>query len=393
MPHTIKPVSPIALALPAACTGATQSLLIIALPLILALSGLEVGQLTPLLGLAAVGYLVGGYTWPRRAAQGRRRRLLTRLLFSATLSQALFVAALLAGIHGALGAAALATALFGTRLAYALTASGVFPTMQAWLLTEHPAQARHAALTAMSATVNTARVLIPLVTAGLAMFWPASVLVLLVALPLAAQLLLPHEHECAEMAAVARGGRMRHLPETSVVVPTALAHMSLGLAEFIIGPYLTAEWGISLERAPAYTALLLAAAAACMVASQIASLRLRPEPAALLIWAPLGMALGASFAVYWPAALPLGLALIAIAFALLVPALAAGATAGRRPDTQASTSADLYIARILGHLLGVTAAGPLFELAPRLPLGAAAALALMVVPSGTVLRRTLALGA
>ena len=391
MLHTTMPASPIALALPAACTGATQSLMIIALPTILALSELQVGQLTPVLGLAALGYLVGGYTWPRRAARGGRRRLLGRLLFAATVSQTLFVAALLAGAHGLLGTAALATALFAARLAYALTASGIFPTVQAWLLSEHPAPARHAALTRMSAAVNTGRVLVPLVTAALAMLWPGSALGLLVVLPLAAQLLLPHEQ--ARLPAVPLPAPMRRLPEAAVVVPAALAHMSLGLAEFIIGPYLTAEWGIPLDRSPAYTALLLAGLAACMVTTQLASLRLRPEPGTLLTGAPLGMALGASLAVAWPPALPVGLAVMAVAFALLVPALAAGAAAGRDMHTQASASADLYTARILGHLLGVTAAGPFFELAPRLPLGAAAAIALIVVPSGIALRRTLAVSA
>ncbi|MDN5870516.1 MAG: MFS transporter [Nitrococcus sp.] len=380
--------SPIALALPAACVGATQSLLVIALPLLLALTGLEVWQLSPLLGLAALGFLVGGYAWPRRAVPGQRRRLLARLLCAATISQALFVAIVFAGAHGLFGAAALTIALFAARFAYALTASGVFPTVQAWLTSEYPAHSRHAALTRMSAAVNTGRVLVPLATAALAILWPETPLALLVALPLAACLLLPREHAAEPGMPIPI--QNQRLPETAVVLPAALAHMSLALAEFIIGPYLSAEWGIAIERAPAYTALLLAGAAACMVTTQLVSLYKRPNPGSLLTWAPAGMALGAAIAATYPPALPVGLALVAIALALLLPALVTGAAAGRNPRGQAPASADLYVARILGHLLGVVAAGPLFELTPRLPLATAAALALVVIPSGAGLRRALA---
>lgn len=389
--RTTMPASPLALALPAACVGATQSLLIIALPILLALTGLEVGQLSPILGLAALGFLVGGYTWPRRVVPGQRRRLLGRLLFAATVSQALFVAILFAGAQGLLGAAAMATTLFAARFAYSLTASGVFPTVQAWLMSEYPAHIRHAALTRMSAAVNTGRVLVPLGTAGLTMLWPETALALLVALPLAAWLLLPREHAAEpDIAAPVPG---RRLPEAAVVLPAALVHMSLGLAEFIIGPYLTAEWGIAIDRAPAYTALLLAGVAACMVATQLASLRQRPDPGSLLIWAPAGMALGAAIAAAYPPTLPIGLALMAIALALLLPALVTAAAAGRDTRAQAPASADLYVARILGHLLGVAAAGPLFEVTPHLPLAAAAGLALLVIPGGAGLRRALATSA
>lgn len=389
--RTTTPASPIALALPATCIGATQSLLIIALPILLTLTGLEIGQLSPVLGLAAVGFLVGGYAWPRQVVPGRRRWLLGRLIFAAAVSQVLFVAVLFASAQQWLETAALATALFATRLAYALTASGVFPTVRAWLMSEHPAHTRHAALTRMSAVANSARVLIPLVTAGLAALWPATTVALLIALPIAAWLLLPRER-AAEPATPPPAQAWR-LPETTVVLPAALIHTSLGLAEFIIGPYLIAEWDIAVDRAPTYTALLLAGIAACMVTTQLVSLRQCPDPGLLLIWAPAGMALGAAVAAAYPPALPIGLALVAVALALLLPALVSSAAAGRSAHAQAPASADLYTARILGHLLGVTAAGPLFELAPRLPLAAAAVLALIVIPASTGLRQALAASA
>jgi hypothetical protein len=169
--------------------------------------------------------------------------------------------------------------------------------------------------------------------------------------------------------------------------------MSLGLAEFIIGPYLAAEWGIALDRTPTYTALLLAGIAICMVVTQLASLRHHPDPSSLLMWAPAGMALGSALAATYPPALPLGLALVAVALALLLPASAAGTAASRSVHAQAQAGADLYTARIFGHLLGVTAAGPLFELAPRLPLATAAAIALIAIPASAGLRRALAANA
>lgn len=389
--HTAAPVSPLALALPVACTGAVQSLLVIALPIILILTGLKVGQLSPVLGLSALAFLAGGYIWPRRAVPGYRRRLLGRLLLAATASQVLFIAALFAGAQGLIGAAALMGTLFVARLAYGFTASGVFPMAQAWLVSEHPAHTRHAALTRMSATVSAGRVLVPLMTAGLVMYWPGMALALLVVLPLAARLLLPREH--APQAGVMPPVPEKRWPEAAIALPAALTHMSLGLAEFIIGPYLAAEWDIALDRAPIYTALLLAGIAACMVITQLASLRRHADPGSLLLWAPAGMALGAALAVAYPPALPVGLALIAVALALLLPAAAAGTAAGRGTHSQAQAGADLYTARILGHLLGVTAAGPLFELTPRLPLAAAAALALIAIPAGAGLRRALAANA
>ncbi|MGR6035817.1 MAG: MFS transporter [Candidatus Nitrosoglobus sp.] len=386
--HNTALVSPIAIALPVACTGATQSLLVIALPIILTLTELKVGQLSPALGLAALSFLIGGYIWPRWGIPGYRRLLLGRLLLAATVSQLLFITALFAGAQGLIGAAVLIGTLFIARLAYGLTASGVFPTAQAWLVSEYPAHARHAALTRMSATINAGRVLVPLMAAGLVVRWPGMALFLLVALPLAAQLLLPCEH--ASQASISPIVPARRWPEITIALPAALTHMSLGLAEFIIGPYLAAEWSIALDRTPAYTALLLAGFAACMVVTQLASLRHHFDPSSLLIWAPAGMALGATLAAIYPPTLPAGLALVAIALALLLPASAAGTAAGRSVHAQAQAGADLYTARILGHLLGVTAAGPLFELAPRLPLATAAALALIAIPAGTGLRRALA---
>jgi MFS family permease len=309
-------------------------------------------------------------------------------LLAAAVSQALFITALFAGAQELIGAMTLIGTLFITRLAYGLTASGVFPTTQAWLVSEYPAHARHAALTRMSATVNAGRVLIPLMTAALVIRWPGMSLALLVALPLAAWLLLPCEHAPqADTSSIALAGRW---PEATIALPAALTHMSLGLAEFVIGPYLAVEWGIALDRTPTYTALLLAGIATCMVVTQLASLRHHLDPHPLLMWAPAGMALGSALAATYPPALPLGLALVAIALALLLPASAAGTAAGRSVNAQAQAGADLYTARILGHLLGVTAAGPLFELAPRLPLATAAAIALIAIPASAGLRRALA---
>ncbi|ADJ28224.1 MFS transporter [Nitrosococcus watsonii] len=389
--HLTPPVSPIALALPVACTGATQSLLVIALPIILALTELNIGQLSPILGLAALGFLVGGYVWPRRVIRGQRRRLLGRLLLAAAISQMIFVVALFAGALGLIGTITLAGILFAARLTYGLTASGVFPTTHAWLASEYPEHARHGALTRMSATANAGRVLIPLTAAVLAMHWPEGILVLLVILPLIARLLLPHEVVSQEdMAFTVPVNRW---PEAAIALPVVLIHMSLGLAEFIIGPYLSTEWNIVLSHAPVYTALLLAGIAACMVITQLVSLHYRLNPYSLLIWAPVGMALGTALAAAYPPALPAGLALMAISLALILPASAAGAAANRSLHTQAQAGADLYTARILGHLLGVTAAGPLFEIATHLPLVTAAVLALMAIPAGAKLRQALATGA
>lgn len=385
--HIIPPVSPIALALPVACTGATQSLLVIALPIILALTQLKVGQLSPILGLATLGFLVGGYAWPRRVIPGHHRRLLERLLLAATVSQMVFIIALSAGALGLIGTAMLAGILFVARFAYGLTASGVFPTAQAWVASEYPGHARHEALTRMSATVNAGRVLIPLAAAALAMYWPEGILALLVVLPFIARLLLPYEQTPQRGAPLT--APVNRWPEATIALPVALIHMSLGLAEFIIGPYLAAEWNIALSQAPAYTALLLAGIAACMVLTQLVSLHYRLNPCSLLAWAPVGMALGTALTAAYPPALPAGLALVAIALALILPASAAGAAANRSAHTQTQAGADLYTARILGHLLGVTAAGPLFEIATHLPLATAAVLALIAIPTTAGLRRAL----
>ncbi len=387
----VSPVSSIKLALPVAIIGTTQSLLVIALPIIVGLTELKIGQLSPILGLSALAYLVGGYLWPKQAVPGHRRQLLKRLLVAATVSQILFVAALFAGTQEILGTIALMGALFVTRFAYGLTVSGVYPTVQAWLVIEHAESkhTRHLALTQMSATISAARILIPLITAGLIIYQPEMVLVLLIGLPIAALLLLPREHP--RLVNRSPTTTVNRWPEMTIVIPTILVHMSLGLTEFIIGPYLIVEWGITFDNTMIYTALLLATIAACMMLTQLVSLRYRPNPGFLLIWSPIGIALGTTLAAIYPAALPAGLILVAISLALLLPASAAGTAAGRSPDAQTQASADLYTARILGHLLGVTVAGPLFEITSHLPLFIAAALALIAIPTSAGLRRALAI--
>ncbi|GJL75157.1 MFS transporter [Nitrosomonas sp.] len=382
-------VFPATLALPAAITGTTQSLLVIALPAIIALTELNIGQLSPVLGLSALAFLLGGYVWPRRVVPGHRRQLLQRLLVVATISQILFVAVLFIGTHEMFNAFILLGALFVTRFIYGFTVSGVYPTIQAWLVSEYTEseRIRHRALICMSATISAVRILIPLIAAGLIMYQSNMVLALLVGVPLAALLLLPRER--AQPPNRSFAASVSRWPEIAITLPVVLVHMSLGLAEFIIGPYFSVEWGITLDDTLVYTALLLAGIAACMMLTQLASLRYHLQPGLLLIWSPAGMALGALIAAIYPSTLPVGLMLIAISIALLLPASAAGAVAGRSPQAQTHASADLYTARILGHLLGVTIAGPLFEIAANLPLFTAAALALIAIPAGTKLRRAL----
>ncbi len=383
-------VSSIALALPVAIIGTTQSLLVIALPIIVVLTELKIGQLSPILGLSALAYLVGGYFWPKRAVPGYRRQLLKRLLIAPTISQIFFVAILFVSTPEILGTIVLMSTLFATRFTYGLTVSGVYPTVQAWLVIEHAesTHARHLALTHMSATISAGRILIPLITAGLVIYQPEMVLGLLIGLPIAALLLLPREQ--APRVNKPPVTTINRWPEMAIAIPTILVHMSLGLTEFIIGPYLIVEWGITLDDTMIYTALLLASIAACMMLTQLVSLRYRPNPGFLLIWSPVGIALGTTLAATYPAALPVGLILLAISLALLLPASAAGTAAGRSPDAQTQASADLYTARILGHLLGVTIAGPLFEITSHLPLFTASALALTAIPTSAGLRRALA---
>ncbi|HNP26297.1 MAG TPA: hypothetical protein PKM20_06135, partial [Nitrosomonas sp.] len=271
-------VFPVTLALPAAITGTTQSLLVIALPAIIALTELNIGQLSPVLGLSALAFLLGGYVWPRRVVSGHRRQLLQRLLVVATISQILFVAVLFIGTHEMFNAFILLGALFVTRFIYGFTVSGVYPTIQAWLVSEYSEseRIRHRALICMSATISAVRILIPLIAAGLIMYQSDMVLALLVGVPLAALLLLPREH--AQPPNRSFAASVSRWPEIAITLPIVLVHMSLGLAEFIIGPYFSAEWGITLDDTLAYTALLLAGIAACMMLTQLASLRYRLQP-------------------------------------------------------------------------------------------------------------------
>ncbi|SEM76543.1 MFS transporter [Nitrosomonas marina] len=379
-------------AFPVAITGATQSLLVITLPIITALTGLKIGLISPVLGLAALAFLVGGYYWPRRAVPGRRRRLLKQLLIAATASQILFVFILYAGTVEIFGAITLASLLFITRFCYGLTVSGIYPIVQVWMVNEcvNSERSRHRILTYLSATVSIVRIVVPLLAACLAIFQPVTVLLLLIGLPLLALLVLPEEitryKNNTEISLTRSAARW---PETAIAIPTLLIHMSLGLSEFIIGPYLAFEWNISLNSTLTYTALLLAVIAVCMALVQLTSLHFRPRPELILAWSPAGMACGAALAAIYPTTLPVGLILIAVSFALLLPASAAGAVINRDTRVQAHASSDLYIARILGHLLGVAFAGPLFEIAPGLPLFVAAAIALMAIPAGAELRNAL----
>ncbi|WP_435106262.1 MFS transporter [Arhodomonas sp. AD133] len=382
-------VSPIALAMPVACAAGVQSLLVISLPAILTLTGLSVGTLSPVLGVAALGYLVGGYFWPRRVSAGGRRQLLQRLLAAAFLSKALFVGTLLAASAGWLSGVAVVVAVFTTRLGYALTVSGVFPTIQAWLAGDYEAADRHGAFTRLSAAVNGVRLFIPLLAAALVLRWPEAALALLMALPLTALLVLPRERMAAP-APSASHHPLRRLPEPGVALPAILTNMSLGMAEFVIAPFLASAWGIGIDSTPVYTALLLTSSATCMVVTQLITLRHQPDPRALLVWGPMAMAVGGGISAIFPPALPLGLVLVAAALALVAPATSTAAVAGRDNTDHARAGSDLYTARILGHLLGVTMAGPLFELAPRLPLAAAALVALAAIPASAGLRRALA---
>lgn len=369
--------------LPVAFISATQSLLVIALPLLLVLTGLKISQFSLLLGCSALAFLAGSYYWPRKVTAGYRDRLLKRLLLVAILSQILFVASMYFNISEWLGVMVLASVIFVTRFCYGLTASGVYPIMQAWLVSEYLPATRHAVLLKFSVVINSCRILIPLLAAGLMVFSPEIILVLLVGLPLAAWLCLPRDNPKSVDIIPVRP--VNFWPQLHIIIPNVLMHTSLGLTEFIIGPYLVAEWQLPADSAAICTALLLACIAICMVLAQIASLYFAFNPARLLIFAPVGVALGALLIVMVPFAFPAGLIIMAVMTALALPALATAVAAGQSHQ-QGQASADLHSARILGHLLGVSVAGPLFEVSTNLPLIVAAAAALIVIPAIAYLR-------
>ncbi len=380
----------IRLSLPVALIGTTQSLLTIVLPIIITLTELRFGQISPILGFSALAFLIGSHTWPRRATINQRYKLLKQLLIAATISQIFFVTTIIAGSTKQFGFMLLISALFITRFVYGLTASGIYPILQAWLVNEHnnSGRTRYVVLTYLSATVSTARIAVPLLAAGLSIIYSEAILLLLIMLPIAALISLPQDDRGSQIG-IPYPSPVIRLPDISIVMPTLLVHTSIGLTEFIIGPYLSKEWGISLDRTLIYTALLLACIAAMMTLTQLISLRYRPSPDKMLIASPVGIACGTACAACFPELLPIGLILVAVSLALFLPASAAGAAATRHSDTHEGTSADLYTARILGHLLGVIFAGPLFEIASILPLFAAAGVALIAIPAGRKLRLAL----
>jgi len=187
------------LSLFAGLLGCGQTALLICLPALSANTGLNTAQLGTVVALGSGIFLIGNPLWGYLSDRwSRKGALLVGLLGYAT---CFVIMAFSASQLSPLSSETVFLLLLTARLIYGLTASAIYPTIQAWTLDELESGAEQGhkktdsdqeskALTRLAAAVNAGRLIGPIIAAPLLVIGPSSVLFLLAILALLLTLIL-----------------------------------------------------------------------------------------------------------------------------------------------------------------------------------------------------------
>lgn len=354
-------LSPLArLGASAALLGLGQNGLLVALPVLVAESGLPLSQWAALILLGSMLFLVGSPFWGRVADRLGPRVVVTQALAGYGASFALIGLALWAAASGWLPPAGLLALVLVARVLYGLSVSGMVPACQQWSLGLHGEDRRVAALAAVSAGLSSGRLFGPVLVAtslSLSVYAP---FVLMALAPLAALALLrgvPAPRPAPAAPAGADGERpppgVRAYLLMAVLLALSVAVMQLGLPSA-----LEATLALDAQRVAYLMGVLLSLGAAGALATQLGVVRSRRVTGpALLVMGGLALAagLGTLLVADALAGFVLGILIASIGAALVVPGYSEAATRQRAKGASAGLIAMAHTAGYGAAMLAVGA--------------------------------------
>lgn len=225
----------------AALLGLGQNGFLVALPMLVAQSGLALEQWAGLLLLGSMLFVVGSPFWGRFSDRHGSRPVVLQALGGYIISFTLVASALAAAIAGWLQGMTLIAVVAVARIIYGLTVAGMVPGCQRWAVALEPENHRARALAAISAGLSSGRLLGPLVaSASLTLSLYAPFVIMVIAGVLAMVLVLgvadPH-HDMQQQETPGPWSGRRFNPRLwpyiglALAISVALSLMQLGLPD------------------------------------------------------------------------------------------------------------------------------------------------------------------
>ncbi|RKQ96948.1 putative MFS family arabinose efflux permease [Kushneria sinocarnis] len=225
----------------AALLGLGQNGFLVALPMLVAHSGLALEEWAGLLLLGSMLFVVGSPFWGRFSDRHGSRPVVLQALVGYIVSFTLVASALAASMAGLLQGLTLISVVAMARVIYGLTVAGMVPGCQRWAVALEPENQRSRALAAISAGLSTGRLMGPLVAGaslGLSFYAPFVIMVMagVLAMLLVAGVADPGRDLHASSApATWRGRRLNRklwpYIGLALAVSMALSLMQLGLPD------------------------------------------------------------------------------------------------------------------------------------------------------------------
>ncbi len=264
---------------PAVLLGAGQTTLLISLPAMVAETGIGYETLTAMIALGTCLFIVSAPSWGRISDSHGRKIVVSIGLAGFAASYSLIAFAvywLTAGIVSTESAIGL---MFVARIIYGLTVSGLYPALQAWAIDDTDSSARVRSLSHISASINTGRLLGPVIPAALidhGSMLPVLVLSLLSA-PLL--LLISLQESCSSRAQNLADknpgtGQLQRLVFSfwPILLVACSVTTLFGLLQYLIGPIMQQRFGFGgVEASRILSMLMMAAALSTIVAHLLLS--------------------------------------------------------------------------------------------------------------------------
>lgn len=342
----------------AALLGLGQNGLLVALPVLVAKSGLPLSQWAALILLGSMLFLVGSPFWGRVADRFGPRPVVTQALAGYGASFALIGLGLWAAASGWLPPAGLLALVLVARVLYGVSVSGMVPACQQWSLGLHGEDKRVAALAAVSAGLSSGRLFGPVLAAASLSLSVYAPFVLMGLAPLVALALLrgvPAPRSAP--AACADAGGERPPGVVAYLLMAMLLALSVAVMQLGLPGALEAALALDAQRVAYLMGALLSLGAAGALAIQLAVVRSRrvTGPALLVLGAlALAAGLGTLLVADALAGFVLGILLASVGAALAVPGYSEAAT---RQRAQGASAGLIAMAHTAGYGAAMLAVG------------------------------------
>jgi MFS family permease len=378
-PQTLPPARPLlrrgdmrALLFSLFIAGAGQTFSFAVLPALGRRLDLSSLQMSLVITLAAVVFIIGGPVWGRVSDIFGRRRV---ILFGGACygaTTALFGLAAIAGLEGWIESGTALVCLIAARMLFALLSGGMFPASFAYIADNTTREARSSGMALAGASFGLGAVAGPALAAGVAGFGLPAPFFLFAGLASVASAFCWFTLKAPERKARGPSPSFRITDKRFIplMVYGVLVFMTVGSLQQATGFYLQDILGVSPEQSVRLTGIAITAASFCSVLMQAAvAQRLKWAPKRMLAVGAITSCAGAALFVaaepYWLMVAAVGM--MGAGFGLADPGLAAGMSLLVGPTRQGMVAGLGGMTRGMGFMLGPLMGGATYAWSPSAP--------------------------